>query len=562
MKSNATNWIIKIVFGLILVISLYLIVSGITDNNDSNNPSNEIIETGLMVNPTNIKLEIGEEQQISATITPPDATYKNLTWESGNSNIVTVDNGKVVGISPGNTIIKVTTEKANIVRIINVTVTNKVVEVSEIKPLESNIELFIGDTKKLEYTVLPEDATNKKLSFKTDNKNVVAFNSEGNLVGVGVGTATITLISNNNITASIQVTVKAKEIEVSSIKLNKTTISLDEGKEATLKATISPSNATNKNITWKSSDEKIVTVDNGKIKAIKKGTATITATANNGKIATCKVTVNEAIKINKIHFIKQSIKGSYAGDAILLESDGHYAMVDTGLQNEADNKFVYNYLKSVGVKELDFILITHNHNDHAGGVVYLLNSDIKVNKFYIKTYIGKDSESSSNTKRYNNIISTLNKKKIPIVYIDKSFTDGQGFTFGVMDIKLYNTEQRMNQKRFVGSNENNNSVMELITVNNKKIFLTGDSYDGEIMDGISKAIGKVDVMKIPHHGYASCSMNSERASRLRPSYLIVTNNKIGDCTKHFDGSIPTYFVRTSKKNAVVVDIGDKITINS
>lgn len=562
MKSKNTNWIIKIIFGLILVISLYLIISGITDNNESNNPSNEIVETGLLVNPSNIKLEIGEEQQITATITPPNATYQNLTWESGNSNIVTVDNGKVVGISPGSTIIKVTTEKANIVRIINVTVSNKIVEVTEIKPLESNIELFIGDTKKIEYTVLPEDATNKKLSFKTDNKNVVAFNSEGNLVAVGEGTATITLFSKNDITASIQVTVKPKEIEVSSIKLNKTSLSLDEEKETTLKATISPSNATNKSITWSSSDENIVTVDNGKIKAIKKGTATITAKTNNGKNATCKVTVNEAIKINKIHFIKQSIKNDAAGDAILLESNGRYAMVDTGLQNESDNKFVYNYLKSVGVKELDFILITHNHDDHAGGVVYLLNSDIKVNKFYIKTYLGKDSASSSNIKRYNNIISTLNNKKIPVVYIDKSFTDGKGFTFGVMNIKLYNTEQRMNQKPFAGGNENNNSVMELIMVNNKKIFLTADSYNGSIMNSISKVIGKVDVMKIPHHGYSSCSMNKESASRLSPSYLIVTNNKISDCIKHFDSRIPTYFVRTSKKNAIVVDIGDKITINS
>ena len=89
MKSNASNWIIKIIFGLILVISLYLIVSGITDKGD-NTPSDEIIETGLVVSPTNIKLEIGEEQQITATISPDNATYKNIVWESGNTNIVTV----------------------------------------------------------------------------------------------------------------------------------------------------------------------------------------------------------------------------------------------------------------------------------------------------------------------------------------------------------------------------------------------------------------------------------------------------------------------------------------
>jgi uncharacterized repeat protein (TIGR02543 family) len=88
---------------------------------------------------------------------------------------------------------------------------------------------------------------------------------------------------------------KTKVIPVNSITLDKKSITLSKGKSATLKASILPTNATNKAVTWKSSDTKIATVSNGTIKAINGGTATITATSN-GKSAQCRVTVPYSIK--------------------------------------------------------------------------------------------------------------------------------------------------------------------------------------------------------------------------------------------------------------------------
>ncbi len=560
MNNKNGNLIIKIVFGIILVFSLYLIISGLTEKEEvQDNPTNEVLETGLNVSPTSIKLEVGGEQEVNVSIIPENATYKNINYEVGNSNIISFDNGVVKGISPGSTIIKVTTEKQKITRIINVTVVANNVPVTEIKPNESSIELYVGDTKKIEYSVVPDHATNKKVSLSTKNKEVAAFNQDGMLVGVSAGTTNV-ILKNGDVSAKISVTVKNKDIDISSITLTPKTVELKVGKIKDIKVTYNPSNATNKNVTWTSSDKKIATVDNGNIKAISPGSATITATTPNGKTDTVTVTVKEEKKDNKIHFIKQSIKTADASDAILIESAGHFAMVDTGMQTKEDNQFVYNYLKNVGVKELDFILITHNHDDHVGGAVYLINSDIKVKKFIIKTYIGRDSKSSSGKKNYNAIIDALKKKNIPVTYVDKTYTDGKGFTFYDMDFKLYNTQQVMNQKGYSGGNENNNSVMELITVNGKKIFLTGDSYSGGIMDNISKTIGKVDVMKMPHHGYGTCSMNKERANRLNPSYLIVTNAKINACRQNFNSNIPTYYTKASKKNAIIVDLTNGIKI--
>ena len=561
MKNNKSNLIIMIVLGIILVISLIFIFSGLTEKEEQKPiENNEVLETGISLSASSIKMEVGEEQEIVATVVPTNATYQNLSWEVGNPSIINLDNGKVKGLSPGTTFIKITTEKQKIARVINVTVVTNTIPITEIKAKEDNIELYVGDSKKIEYEIIPSDATNTKISYSTDNKEVVGFNKEGLLVGVKEGTAIITLKSTNDIKTTIKVAVKNKEIPVNSISISpsKTTIKIGETKE--LKTKFNPTNATDKTITWESSDPKVATVDNGLVKAISVGTTKITVKTSNGKTATSNITVKEDKKINKIHFIKQSIKTVNPSDAILLESNGHYAMVDTGMKTTEDNKFVYNYLKSVGVKELDFILITHNHDDHIGGAEYLIKSDITVKKFYIKTYIGKDSDSGSGTKNYNNVINALNSKNIPVVYIDKSFTDGKSFNFYDMDIKLYNTAQIMNQKGYVGGNENYNSVMELITIGNKKVFLTGDSYSGSIMDNVSKQVGKVDVMKMPHHGFATCSMNAERAKRLSPSYLIVTNAKINDCLKNFNSNIPTYFTKASSKDAIVVDIGDKINI--
>ena len=282
-------------FSVLLIISLYLIISGLTASdeviNNNDNP-NEIVETELQVSPSSVNLIVGEEYQINATILPDNATYKNITWESANNAIATVDNGIVKAISPGNTIIKVTTEKAKITKMINVTVTKKDIPVTEIKVNENNIELEVGDTKKIEYEVLPNDATNKKTSYQTSDKSVVGFNSEGQLVAVKAGTATVTIKANNDVTATINVTVKNKDIAVTKVSLNKTSLSLKVGASDTLKATVKPTNATTKDVTWESSNKAVATVNNGKVTAVKEGTATITVTTKDGnKKAECKVTV-------------------------------------------------------------------------------------------------------------------------------------------------------------------------------------------------------------------------------------------------------------------------------
>ena len=87
---------------------------------------------------------------------------------------------------------------------------------------------------------------------------------------------------------------KEADINVESVTLDKTTLSINEGSNYTLTATITPSDATNKSLIWKSDDEKVATVSNGKINGVSEGIATITVTTEDGNYSdTCKVTVNK-----------------------------------------------------------------------------------------------------------------------------------------------------------------------------------------------------------------------------------------------------------------------------
>ena len=157
---------------------------------------------------------------------------------------------------------------------------------------------------KLTATVSPSNASNKTITWTSSNGNVAKVDQNGNVTAVNEGTATITARSNNGKTATCKVTViNPALVAVSSVGLNSTSITLKNIRNYKLTATVSPSNASNKTITWTSSNSNIARVDaNGNVTAVNAGTATITAKSNNGKIATCKVTVNNPYKTRAVKF--------------------------------------------------------------------------------------------------------------------------------------------------------------------------------------------------------------------------------------------------------------------
>ncbi len=294
----------------------------------------------------------------------------------------------------------------------------------------------------------------------------------------------------------------------------------------------------------------------------------------------CTVTlyVNwQAIPKVKIHFISQTT----SADAILLESDGHFAMVDTGVDitdpksKENNPEKVIEYLKALKVKTLDFILITHAHEDHLGGGLDILNSGIKVKRVYIKTFLRNGEKSTGSADRYidmyNNFMKAVKALSIPITYIE-TLKEGYTFNLDEMKISLYNTEQLMNKTDYAGKSENFNSVVQYIKIGNTKTLLGADSYSKEIFTKIVKKVGDIDVLKVPHHAYTICGVTPENAEIMNPKYLVVTNSTAkmqeyretgvdsGKCLDNFNNDIPRYYVNHTSKSLIIDYSDNKIKI--
>jgi hypothetical protein len=158
--------------------------------------------------------------------------------------------------------------------------------------------MFAGSTPtSLTATVSPSNATNKEVIWSSSNTAVATVNSSGYVTAVSTGTATITVVTRDgNKSANCSVTVyPSSTVLVTGVSLDKTSLAMKVGDSAvTLNATISPSNATNKEVTWSSSNTSVATVSStGSVSAVSTGTSTITVTTKEGsKTATCTVTVS------------------------------------------------------------------------------------------------------------------------------------------------------------------------------------------------------------------------------------------------------------------------------
>ena len=169
-----------------------------------------------------------------------------------------------------------------------------IISVTSVSISKPSLNMLEGETESLSATVLPDNANNKKTTWKSSNAEIVSVDNSGRVSAHKPGSATITVTTEDgNKTASCSVTVTAKTISVTAVELDKKDLTLIEGDTETLKATVSPADATNPEVTWESDKTDIATVDSdGKVTAVKAGTATITVSTDDGaKTATCKITV-------------------------------------------------------------------------------------------------------------------------------------------------------------------------------------------------------------------------------------------------------------------------------
>ncbi len=235
---------------------------------------------------TSMNLYVGDNKNLSVTISPSNATNKKIIWSTSNSNVASIDkDGNVKGVGIGSATIKARSENGKYA-ICNVVVTNKSTKpTTPTKPqieklvISSNkLSLKVAETKKISYHIEPENGEIKSISFTSSNPSIATVDNSGNVKGIKEGTVEVTINVNNSLIGKVTVTVN-KKITGLNLKSSEN-VTLKVGGTSQISAETVPSNSGVK-ITYQSNNSSIATVSNsGLIKGIKSGSAVITLTAD------------------------------------------------------------------------------------------------------------------------------------------------------------------------------------------------------------------------------------------------------------------------------------------
>ena len=308
----------------------------------------------------------GISETLSVNFLPSNATNKNFSVVSSDESIATVaKSGQNITLQPlgiGNTTITVTSEDGEYTAECDVVVRQCVESIS--LNMTSKV-IYAGETINLVAVVNPSDAYNKSIKWSSSNESVASVDDKGVVFAHKGGTATIfaKTTDGTNLTAQCLFTVNQ---HVSYVSLNYSSINLCLQDTKQLEPIITPTEATDKSVSWSSSDYSIVSVNlNGVVKAISEGVATITVTANDGGYkATCRVEVIPAVDLGlSVCWATYNI-----GSVIPEECGNYYAWgeVSTKSSYSISNYKWMNYVSSTNVT-----LLKYNNKSNWGVVDYL-----------------------------------------------------------------------------------------------------------------------------------------------------------------------------------------------
>ena len=341
---------------------------------------------------------------VAYSVLPENAYNKNVSFESADAGIAAVNaNGVVTGISAGETTITVTTEDGGFTGACTINVYSQAVTGVTIEPSEA--ELTVGSSTKLTATVLPENASNKNVVYSVDDESILSVDQDGNVTGLSLGTATVTVTTEDGgFSASAEITVMP--VRVTGVSISPKAASVDLGRTIQLTASITPSNATNKNLSWSVSDETIISVDDrGTVTGLSGGTATVTVTTEDGGFtASAEITVYyaPANTWTAIGTASNCFQGCFNGNGYAVR--GIYINTQKGYQGLFRNSYSDSVIANLGVAESYIyggLYVGGVVGDNNGTVTNCYNTGSVTGKDYVGGVVGYSLLDSTFTNCYN-----------------------------------------------------------------------------------------------------------------------------------------------------------------
>jgi len=341
--------------------------------------------TSVELNEHALTLVEGDETTLSATVKPDDATEPAVTWTTSDASVATVAEGKVKTLKPGK--VTITAKAGEKTDACEITVEKRFIEVTSVELSQPSLALVTGDEVTLTATVKPDDATDPAVTWTTSDASVATVIG-GKVKALKEGKATITAQAGDQ-KATCNVTVAQKVIAVTSVALDQHTLTLTEGDETTLSATVKPDDATDPTVSWSTSDASVATVTGGKVKTLKPGKVIITARAGD-KSDTCEINVEKrVIPVTSVSLNEHSLTLT-EGDEVTLSA--------TVKPDDATDKTVTWSTSDVSLATVD------------GGTVKTL----KPGKVTITAKAGDQSDAC---------VITVEKKYVPVTSISLSQTE-------------------------------------------------------------------------------------------------------------------------------------------
>ena len=282
----------KITILFIIIFSVLLSACG-GGSKSGNNSSGDAVQNYVSFANKTYNISVGSEIKLEHKISQNNIP---VTFTSNNESVVSVSNDSIIsGLKTGSAVVTIEAVFPDGVKKDTCAVNVDEIEISYLGYSEQSIIIEENSSVTPELIILPEEAKNKTIEFQSDKQEYVIVDNSGKITGVKAGSAVVTAKYGSK-SAVINVTVKNSIIQPNNISLDVVNKAMQQGESFTLKATVSPESADNKNVKFSSSDKNVAFVSpDGKVTAQNAGHAVITAETEDGGIkAECNITVTEA----------------------------------------------------------------------------------------------------------------------------------------------------------------------------------------------------------------------------------------------------------------------------